>query len=210
MTTAPAPFATVHRRTFDALSAPPGTPERARLNRDALSSEYLTGSPYLVRWPGLMSDGTPNPAQVFHSREFKTKTAAQDFANALNDRHATNAAAAKQSPAALKAADDIAYALSVPAFRDRIAVQIQRAIDADRAALFASMPQPPDDMGDREGLEAYAEAIALWRAGAGYPLQHDGPSSDPAVMAAAKLSPKQAKEAARNAHELGHVCDEDA
>ncbi len=83
---APSRLATVHRRTFDALAHPEGSPERVRLNLDALHSQYLTGSPYLVRVPAFMSDGTPNPAQAFHNHTFRTKGEAEGFAAAHNSK----------------------------------------------------------------------------------------------------------------------------
>ncbi len=45
----------------------------------------------------------------------------------------------------------------------------------DRAALFATMPVPPDDMGNADGLAAYAEATLEWRARMGFPALYDGP-----------------------------------
>ncbi len=76
--------ATVHRRTFEAAKHPAGSPERARLNLSALTSEYMTGTPYLARYPFVMSDGTPHPTQSHISREFRTRKAAQDFADQIN------------------------------------------------------------------------------------------------------------------------------
>jgi len=67
---------TILRRTFAALKAE-SPEERDRLNADALTSEYFTGSRYLLRTPALMSDGTPNPVQKFHDRTFRTRKEAE-------------------------------------------------------------------------------------------------------------------------------------
>lgn len=72
---------TVHRRTFEAANHPSGSPERARLNGDPITSEYLTGKPYVVRVPALMSDGTRNPVQPWHFHTFKTKRDAESYAD---------------------------------------------------------------------------------------------------------------------------------
>lgn len=61
------------RRTFEARNHPEGSPERARLNCDVLTSEYMTGQRYLFRKPFLMSDGTPHPTQKFNDKTFTTK-----------------------------------------------------------------------------------------------------------------------------------------
>ena len=71
---------TVVRRTFAALEQPRGSAERNRLNADPVTSEYLPGTRWLVLWPALMSDGRPNPAQEFHSKEFRTKREAEAYA----------------------------------------------------------------------------------------------------------------------------------
>ena len=49
------------RRTFEALQHQQGSPERDRLNRDAVTSAYLTSKLYAVRLPFLMDDGTRHP-----------------------------------------------------------------------------------------------------------------------------------------------------
>lgn len=71
---------TIHRRTFEAAKHPPGSPERVQLNLDPLTSEYMPSYRYLIREPARMSDGTPNPAQAFHNRTFRTKTEGQAYA----------------------------------------------------------------------------------------------------------------------------------
>lgn len=76
----------IQRRTFEAATHPPDSAERARLNLDPLTSEYLTSHRYLVRRPALMSDGTPNPAQRFHTYTCRTKTEALDWALVASDR----------------------------------------------------------------------------------------------------------------------------
>ncbi len=45
----------------------------------------------------------------------------------------------------------------------------------EHAALFATMPEPPDDMSGLDGLQAYAEAVLHWRASVGFPSVYDGP-----------------------------------
>lgn len=41
------------KRTFDAAKHPVGSPERARLNLDPATSEYMTGYKYAVQVPGF-------------------------------------------------------------------------------------------------------------------------------------------------------------
>ena len=67
------------KRTFEAAKHPKNSQERVRLNCDPLTSEYSTGSPWLARFPALMSDGTPNPAQRWHNAGFKTKNDAAAY-----------------------------------------------------------------------------------------------------------------------------------
>src|SRR4051812_39871701 len=64
------------RRTFAAKRAT-SEEERQRLNLDAHTSEYMTGSPWLVRQPFTMDDGTPHPRQPFLNHTFRTKGAAE-------------------------------------------------------------------------------------------------------------------------------------
>lgn len=47
----------VARRTFEARKSPAGSPERAKLNEDWLTSEYLPGHKYGLR----MADGSHTP-----------------------------------------------------------------------------------------------------------------------------------------------------
>lgn len=54
---------TVHRRTFGATRYPKGSPERAKLNENALTSEYMPSYRYLVV-------DRDNPRQT---RSFRTK-----------------------------------------------------------------------------------------------------------------------------------------
>lgn len=54
------------RRTFEAASHPKGSLERERLNRDALTSEFLPGSRYVVR-------EFVNTPQGFVTHTFRTK-----------------------------------------------------------------------------------------------------------------------------------------
>ena len=65
------------RRTFDAAKFPKGSPERAKLNGDVLTSEYMTSYRYMARWPFYMSNGTRNPVQPFGDRAFRTKAEAE-------------------------------------------------------------------------------------------------------------------------------------
>lgn len=58
----------------------------------------------------------------------------------------------------------------------------QRAVNELLANLFASMPEPPDDMGSSFALAEYADAIAEWRAKAGYPARYDGPVGIPIIV----------------------------
>lgn len=59
---------TVHRRTFEALKHPKGSPERERLNCDELTSEYMPSYRYVV-----MDDG-------IREASFRTKKEANIFA----------------------------------------------------------------------------------------------------------------------------------
>jgi hypothetical protein len=68
---------TLHKRTFAAKNA--SGEERAKLNEDTLTSEYMTSYKWVVRWPGVMSNGDPNPVQPFHTRAFVTKSQAEAF-----------------------------------------------------------------------------------------------------------------------------------
>jgi hypothetical protein len=70
-------LAVIHRRTFEAARHPVGAPLRAALNRDAVTSEYMTSQRYLVRRRFLMSDGTPHPTQEFIDTTFRTKLEAE-------------------------------------------------------------------------------------------------------------------------------------
>lgn len=74
----------VLRRTFDAKNHPESSPERERLNRDPLTSEYMPSLRYLVRWPFLMNDGTPHPTQKHLSRGFKGKAEAIIYAGVVH------------------------------------------------------------------------------------------------------------------------------
>ena len=76
------------------------------------------------------------------------------------------------NPLSITAARAIQAQLGIPDITESLASIIESEAVAP---LFATMPTPPDDMGDIEGLEAYADAIAQWRADMGYPLQYDGP-----------------------------------
>ena len=64
-------------RTFEANQHPKGSQERARLNEDALTSEYYPSHKYLLRIQALMKDGTPNPVQKWHDYTYRTKRQAQ-------------------------------------------------------------------------------------------------------------------------------------
>jgi hypothetical protein len=72
-----APQVQILRRTLEANRYPKGSPERARLNEDALTSEYYPSHKYLLRVQALMNDGTPNPAQKWHDYSYPTKREAQ-------------------------------------------------------------------------------------------------------------------------------------
>jgi hypothetical protein len=67
----------VLRRTFEAQKHPKGSADRARLNLDPLTSEYMPSHRYLLRTPALMSDGTPNPVQKFYDNTYRTKAEAE-------------------------------------------------------------------------------------------------------------------------------------
>jgi hypothetical protein len=64
-------------RTFEANQHPKGSQERARLNEDALTSEYYPSHKYLLRIQAVMNDGTPNPVQKWHDYTYRTKREAQ-------------------------------------------------------------------------------------------------------------------------------------
>jgi hypothetical protein len=68
------------RRTFAAAKFPPGSEERASLNRDTLTSEYYTSHRYMTRQPLTMSDGAPHH-QKYLCRTFKTKAEAEVYAS---------------------------------------------------------------------------------------------------------------------------------
>jgi len=72
----------IHKRTFEAAKHPKGSEARQRLNGDVLTSEYSTGSPWLVRRQALMSDGSVNPAQKWHDSVFRTRREAENYAKA--------------------------------------------------------------------------------------------------------------------------------
>lgn len=71
----------VLRRTFAASKQPPGSEERARLNRDTLTSEYYPSHRYMTRQPFTMDDGTLHPAQRCLCRTFTTKAEADAYAS---------------------------------------------------------------------------------------------------------------------------------
>lgn len=72
---------TIHRRSFSASKYAVGTPERDALNRDPLTSEYFTSHKYAIRRVALMSDGSQNPSQRYHTNTFRTKAEAILAAN---------------------------------------------------------------------------------------------------------------------------------
>lgn len=61
---------TVKRRTFEAAKLPKGSPERAAANRNPLTSEYYTGSPYLLVC-------TTDAGEVAWTNLFRTKAKAE-------------------------------------------------------------------------------------------------------------------------------------
>ena len=65
------------RRTFEAAKHPKGSEERARLNCNAVTSEYLTSYRYLVRKLFILSDGTPHPTQKYTEKCCRTKAEAE-------------------------------------------------------------------------------------------------------------------------------------
>lgn len=71
----------VLRRTFAAAKHPAGSAERARLNRDTLTSEYYTSHRYMTRQPFTMSDGKPHPTQPHLCRTFRSKPEADTYAS---------------------------------------------------------------------------------------------------------------------------------
>jgi hypothetical protein len=75
--------ALIHKRTFEAIMHPRGSEARKKLNEDVLTSEYFTGSPWLLRRPALMSDGSPNPSQKWHDSVFRTKREAEAVKKAI-------------------------------------------------------------------------------------------------------------------------------
>jgi hypothetical protein len=79
---------TVLRRTFEAAKFPKGSTERARLNRDTLTSEYMTSYRYDCQELALMNDGTPNPVQTYHHWTTRTKTEAEAKAEQIRARNA--------------------------------------------------------------------------------------------------------------------------
>lgn len=82
------PEVQILRRTFEANRYPKGSQERARLNEDALTSEYYPSHKYLLRVQALMSDGTPDLAQKWQDYTYRTKREAEA---ALADGRWTNA-----------------------------------------------------------------------------------------------------------------------
>lgn len=67
----------VVRRTFEAAKHPKKSAERARLNEDAITSEYLPSHRYAIRYPFIMSDGRQNPIQPFMTHTYHTKAEAE-------------------------------------------------------------------------------------------------------------------------------------
>lgn len=57
----------VERRLFTAANEPQGSPERARLNESALTSQYMTSYP----WVAVCTDGRTRP--------FNSKAAAEAY-----------------------------------------------------------------------------------------------------------------------------------
>ena len=74
------------RRTFEAAKHPTGSEERQRLNRDAVTSEYMTSHRYAIRRPFLMSDGTPHPTQAYLLDTYRTKAEAIKKARQREER----------------------------------------------------------------------------------------------------------------------------
>ena len=64
---------TVHKRTFEALKYPKGSPERIKLNEDNITSEYMTSYKFALKGPNL-------------STSFKTKHEAQALADKWNKK----------------------------------------------------------------------------------------------------------------------------
>jgi hypothetical protein len=71
------------RRTFQAAQHPKDSDIRKALNEDALTSEYMPSYKYMVRRPARMTDGSPNPAQVWYDMEFVSKAEAWNYFNSL-------------------------------------------------------------------------------------------------------------------------------
>lgn len=44
---------TVHKRTFEAKNFPVGSPEREKLNKDSITSEYMPSHKYSVKGPHI-------------------------------------------------------------------------------------------------------------------------------------------------------------
>lgn len=57
---------TVHRRTFEAKQHPAGSAERAKLNEDSITSEYMPSYKYVSKGP-------------HHNISFRTKREAETF-----------------------------------------------------------------------------------------------------------------------------------
>lgn len=70
--------AEILKRTFEAAKYPKGSAERRELNRAALTSEYMTSYKYVVRWPAVMSDGTPT-GWPFDCHTTRTRAEAEEY-----------------------------------------------------------------------------------------------------------------------------------
>ena len=62
---------TVHKRTFEALKFPKGSPERKKLNLDNITSEYMTSYKYALKGDHI-------------STSYRTKAEAQSWADKWN------------------------------------------------------------------------------------------------------------------------------
>ncbi len=86
--------------------------------------------------------------------------------NTIPSTEATNLARLLAVDAQHSPAHTIAMLTNNPSF---IANLIQETINKNLAALFATMPEPPTDMGELDGIMAFAEAVLEWRAKQGFP-----------------------------------------
>lgn len=64
------------KRTFEAEKHPKGSPERAKLNENQITSEYMHGTKYIAF---IHLDENEHNGSVTHNRGFATKTECQQW-----------------------------------------------------------------------------------------------------------------------------------